>query len=703
MQMTIGKKLIISFLVLAMLVLLSGIVGFFVLNKSADSADSVAKGKAPIQYSVMNGALALETVQKSVAQYTASNTGIEEIGTRVVNGLDAFDMWITMIRFGTESNEFQKSKSGTIYKNDNLKIEVQKGSGAMQGELEKILTERDTFRNAVFELMESHNTSETYTVLVGDKYYTLVDFLNFAQIDHLNWVRQLKDAVNIETTFNGNTDPSKGIVGEWLHSSYQVENEEFSALIGKLKKQHNKLLSMAVKINTKEKYKEKQRLFNRGIAATAKMEKYFGEMHKLSSEIYKKLDSAEGTRQKVMIASADTINALLDGLVVQAAKEMKGALQTAENVKNKGTWILVFITLAAVVVAGVLGTLISRFLAGRIGALAEATRKISQGDLQNTLDITSNDELGALADDTNSMIKNLRIIIGQILTISGNLTGSSRSLAGISDNLEGNARDLSNKAGNATSATADMSESMLEISTTANDSMLRVNNVAQATEEMTATINEIAKNTEQARTVSSKAVETVEKTTSKMTELSEAAREIGAVADVIVDIADQTNLLSLNATIEAARAGEAGKGFAVVANEVKELASQTNKATEDIRNKIIAIQQSSNMTISEIEEIASVINNINSIVVVIAGAVEEQAVTTQQIAEDIGSVSSGIENMTGNVDSASAIAESVSEDIAAVNSTSVVVQGSSGEIGSSATELATLAEELQVLVGKFQL
>ncbi len=703
MRMTIGKKLVTCFLGMALLVLLSGAVGYIVLNKSAESADAVAKEKAPAQYAVMNAVLAIEKVQKFVVQYTNTTDGLQTLADNLLASLNEFDMWITMVQYGSTSEEFKNSAYGVIYNTKKLEIVVSKGSDQMQNTLKATLKEGADLRQAVTALIESHNKYVSYGVPVAKKNYPLPDFLNLAQIAHLDWLLQLKDAINIETTFTGITDSQQGLLGAWLSSSYQTDNKEINAIIDKFKKQHKKLLELAAAINTKPTSAEKLKAFNRGISASSRIEQYFSALRKLSAAIYQELEAEGKTRHLAMATSAQNINVQLDALISEAALEMNTAMIAADKAKTQGTLFLTAITLAAVLLAMIMGLLMSRYLARRIQVLAEATRKIAEGDLQKTIAAHSVDELGELAQDTNTMITNLRHMIGQILSFSSNLTQSSKALAGISDKLDGNAGDLNSKASEATKATTKLSTSMLNISTIANDSMQRVQSVAQATEEMSATINEIAENTEQARSVTSKAVITVEKASTKMNELSEAAKEIGKVADVIVNIADQTNLLSLNATIEAARAGEAGKGFAVVANEVKELAGQTNRATGDIRQKIAAIQQSSDMTIAEIREIAGVISNINSIVVVIAGAVEEQAVTTRQIAEDISSVSIGIEDMTGSVNSAAEVAESVSHDISAVNGTSNNVQNGSTEIKNSASGLAKLAEELQILVGKFQL
>ncbi len=703
MQMTIGKKLTGSFLCLATLVLLAGIVGIIVLDKASKSADTVGKDKSPIQYAVMNAALAVEKVQKNMVQYTVANTDLKALEKNLSSNLDEFDMWISMVQIGTESPEFQNSPHGQMYKDHQLKVVTPKGSEQMLQVVSQIRKESTGLRKTVNELVQAHNRYVSYLVTTGSgDIYPLPGFLNLVQRFQVDWVQTFKDAVNIEGQFTGETDPKKGLLGEWLFS-YNVDNEEFMLLIEKMSKQITKLRGIAVKTNDQNTHKGKIRYFNRGIGSTAKIEKYFSAMHKLAGQINDQLTSARSERETAVYGAAASVNAELHNLITRAEQEMGDALKTAETVKNGGTSFLIILTIAAVIIAVIMGIFMSRYLARRILLLADATKKIAQGDLVDKVNVTSNDELGELAEDTNIMIDELREMIGQIHSFSTNLAGAAGSLSGVSGDLDSNAVELGTKSTQATDATDTMSNSMMNISSIANDSMERVQSVSLATEEMSSTINEIAQNTEQARSVTSKAVVTVENTTLKMNELSEAAQEIGEVADVIVNIADQTNLLSLNATIEAARAGEAGKGFAVVANEVKELASQTNQATEDIRQKIDAIQQSSEMSITEIQEIATIINDINAIVVVIAGAVEEQNVTTTQITDDIGSVASGIEDMNQNVSTTTDIATSVAGDINVVNETSSQVQSGSALIKTSASELETLAENLQTLVGKFKL
>lgn len=183
-------------------------------------------------------------------------------------------------------------------------------------------------------------------------------------------------------------------------------------------------------------------------------------------------------------------------------------------------------------------------------------------------------------------------------------------------------------------------------------------------------------------------------------ELGEAAKEINTVTATIAAISSQTNLLALNATIEAARAGEAGRGFAVVANEIKELAQETPKATEDIRQRVLGIQAVTGKTVSEINQVSAVIGDMNDIVSTIA-AVEEQSATTREIAESVGQSSSGITELDSNVAKSSGQITSISKDIELVRNASDEMTSNSQHVQDSARELKQLAKRLQELVGRF--
>ena len=205
---------------------------------------------------------------------------------------------------------------------------------------------------------------------------------------------------------------------------------------------------------------------------------------------------------------------------------------------------------------------------------------------------------------------------------------------------------------------------------------------------MTASIREIAKNADAAAGVATTAVKVAGDAKGTVASLGESSAEIGQVIKVITSIAQQTNLLALNATIEAARAGEAGKGFAVVANEVKELAKETARATEDIGQKIEAIQNDTRGAVDAIGEIGNIIDNINEIQTTIASAVEEQTATTNEIARSVTEAAGG--------------ANGIAADVVEVAEAATGAQRGAEESLQSASALAGMATELKRLVGQFR-
>ena len=260
------------------------------------------------------------------------------------------------------------------------------------------------------------------------------------------------------------------------------------------------------------------------------------------------------------------------------------------------------------------------------------------------------------------------------------MSSSAQSLAGAAEELTATAQTMS--------ATAEDTSAQANVVSAASEQVSRnVSTVATGTEEMGASIRENASNAAEASRVAMHAVKVTESTNATVAKLGISSAEIGKVIKVITSIAQQTNLLALNATIEAARAGEAGKGFAVVANEVKELAKETAKATEDISQKIEAIQADTTGAVSAIKEISTIIDKIAEIQTTIASAVEEQTATTNEMARNVTEAAMG----------ASEIAQNITGVAQAAIATS---QGAADSLHASA-ELSRMATDLQSMVGKF--
>ncbi len=313
------------------------------------------------------------------------------------------------------------------------------------------------------------------------------------------------------------------------------------------------------------------------------------------------------------------------------------------------------------------------------------------------------DEITSLSTFFNIFVRKLRTILHSVSDKAAIASTSSETMDAITQEMNSEAETMNTRVNTITGKTDEMSSNMNSVAAASEEASTNINYVSAAAEEMSVTINEIAGNSEKAREVTGNAVEKVQGASAKVNELGDAASKISQVTETITEISEQTNLLALNATIEAARAGEAGKGFAVVANEIKELAKQTAEATNEIKQQIDDIQNSTNGTVTEIVEISKVITDVNDIVSTIATAVEEQSITTKDIAENISQASSGIQEVNGNVGNTSDTATTISAEIEEINNSIGSITESSSQVNDNASELSLALEELKSEVSRFKI
>ncbi len=377
---------------------------------------------------------------------------------------------------------------------------------------------------------------------------------------------------------------------------------------------------------------------------------------------------------------------------------MSKVLEKANNIKYTS------IGIGTVAMALLMTTIffIVNSITGPIKKGVEFAETMASGDFSHSLENKQSDEVGKLVDSLNNMTSNIGGMIKEITSGVDTLSSSSTDLAAISEQMSQGANETSDKSGTVAAAAEEMSAGMVSIAAAMEQASTNVSMVASASEEMTSTINEVAKNAESARSIADTAVSQAKTASGKIAELGAAAREIGNVTETITDISEQTNLLALNATIEAARAGEAGKGFAVVAAEIKELARLTSEATNDIRGKIVGIQQATSVSVESIESITKIIDDINEISATIATAVEEQSATTREIAENVAQASQGLTEVNESVAQSSRVSGEITTDISEVSSQSMEMTNSSSTVSLNARELLKLAENLKKMVGNFK-
>ncbi|MBF0100540.1 MAG: methyl-accepting chemotaxis protein [Desulfobacterales bacterium] len=391
--------------------------------------------------------------------------------------------------------------------------------------------------------------------------------------------------------------------------------------------------------------------------------------------------------------------------------------------------------------------------------ISDHLKQVAEGDLTHPLTITQHDELGEMSQNLNSAVQHTHDVIKKLAQTTHNLSTSSKDMQNVANemtstanqsktvsenalitidqtsssikNMAAAAEEVSSQADLVASSSNEASNNIKNIRDAIDPVSISVNTIAAAIEQMYATLNEVSRHSSRGAHVTNDAADKASQTSDIVNRLSNAAKEIGDVVDLIKGIAAQTNLLALNATIEAAGAGVAGKGFAVVANEVKELARQTAKATEQIQNKIQGMQSNTLVAIQAIEKIVSVINEINSIMTTIASSVEEQTATTNEISKNITQTASATKSVSNNVQDAVNIEMEVSmnindvakaavaiakdaadasvgtdkirENMLQVNNAINIASNSSGQIHTKADELAQLVEQFHLIIKQFKI
>jgi methyl-accepting chemotaxis protein len=353
--------------------------------------------------------------------------------------------------------------------------------------------------------------------------------------------------------------------------------------------------------------------------------------------------------------------------------DSNGAIDAVRGGRRDMLFAFVLAAVLLAVAGGVSAVVQARSIARRLKKLTDGLSRLAHRDLTVRVDVRGTDEIAVAGEELNTAVAELRGVMTDV-------TGASHEVSAAAQHVAANGGVLSSSADAAASRAGSVNVAAESVSSV-------VQTVAAGAEEMGASISEISHNAQDAAQAGRDGVQLTAAAAGVIGELRGSTAQIADVVRLIASIAEQTNLLALNATIEAARAGETGKGFAVVANEVKELAQETARATDDVTARVAAIEGDTTRAVSAIEAITARIAQVNDYQTAIAAAVEEQAATTAEMARNISEVASGSRD----------IAEGIGDVSGAVEGTRQTVTASH----QAADELNATASRLTGLVGRF--
>lgn len=693
--MKLGTKLISSFLGIAAITLIVGIVGYYGLVQTVRSLDNVG----------------------SVRLVGVANLLKIEANGQIVRGS------LRTLNIPGLSKELRERQYANIV---NAREAVEKEREIYE-KLPKSKEELDAWKSFLSAWQEWREASNKYINMCKqiDKNgianpVELARQLERFTKDHYLLVQRVLHLLNMkDTIFQGGDDCTACNAGKWL-PTFKTDNEKllkelqafnephkhFHEAVGKIKE----LVKVGNLLEAQNIYKEKM------IPAMLDVFKHFDAMLAIANDSIQINEQAE---KELFGPVTEKQRLAMDflGKLVKANEEIAGK---EVETSHKQTAILKVVSMVAmilgVIIAATLGILITRIITRPIIATVNLAQAMSKGDMTHRLEVKSNDEIADMSKALNETCEQLSKVIGDIQKNAETLASASEEVSAISTQLATGSEEMTSQATTIAGATEEMSaniktvdqsaakmsanvqsvsvaatqisHNMSTVASAVEQSHSNLSAIASASEEMTNTISEIAKNAEKANDTTSSAVKSVEEASKQVSELSNASQEIEQIISVIVDIAEQTKLLALNATIEAARAGEAGKGFAVVANEVKDLAKQTNEATEDIKKRVLGMQDTTKSTVDQINKINEVIQEVNNIVGIIAAAVEQQNATMKDNAKNLSQVSEGIQEVSKNVAEVNNGVSDISKSIAEVATGAEDVAKSAVEASTGANDVA---------------
>ena len=682
-DITIGTKLLVLIVGLAGSTAVVGALGYWALNSATEMSDDLTSTHLPGTENLLAVKVSLEKVK------TASRTLVN-------SGLDPAirDRQYDLIARADDRCQAALKTCETLLQEAELRQPLQQFLALVQ-----------QYRTEYLKFTEM--TKRVTALGVGDSKAFLSDMERFRG-DHYRLALQVNELLQRGESFNGGHDHSACRFGQW-RAAFETTNPELQNLLRDIETPHQIFHQGVAKIKElvkADKQVEAREVYTKEVAPNC--EQSLALLNAMCAQAQTSAAVVKEAEQQLFEATRAIqlkVEESLDALIKNNNDFTISEIAHNKTASHRAEFILVTVVCIAILFGVALGWRIASSIKAPIAAVVAHLEEVAGGNLQRDVpeELTHrHDEVGTLGRALMGTVTSLRQIIGGMATNSQALAGASTELSATATQLASGAEQTTNQSAQVAAAAEQMTTNMTGMAASTEQMSTNVKVVSSAVDQLTASIGEVAQSAEKAAGVAHQAAELVATSNGQITELGSAADEIGKVIEIIQDIAEQTNLLALNATIEAARAGDAGKGFAVVATEVKELAKQTGSATEDIRKRIEGIQGSTGQAVKSIGDISTIIHEVNELSRTIASAVEEQSITTKEIAKNVSQSADVAHTVARGVAETATVSQEIARTIAGVDQAARQAAQGAAQTQTAGRELSRMAEQFQGLVGQFR-